>query len=308
MAIINSTSFAKALRPGVRLWFGKEVAKYPDEYLDIFEHNTSKMAWEEDVGQSGFGVATIKPEGGSITYDTMQQTYTARYIHVVYANGFIVTREMYEDGQGEKMGIKKASSLAHSLKSTKNIVGANVLNRAFNASYTMGSQSDGKELCATDHPWKTGGTWSNELATPADISEAALEQACIDIAGWVDARGLPVAYKPESLLIPKELLFETSRIMDNPNRPGTAERDINALNKLGLFPGGYKVNHYLTDPDAWFIKVGVPTKTGLNYFERRPIEFDLDNDFDTENARFKGTFRCSFGWSDGHNIFGSPGA
>ncbi len=302
MGVITTSSFAKALWPGVNAWYGKAYNDYPEEWSKLFEKNTSRKAYEEDVGLTGFGLATVKTEGSPISYDSERQGFTTRYNHVVYALGFIVTREAFEDDQYDVVGAKKAKALARSMRQTKEIIGANIYNRAFNSSYTGG---DGKELCATDHVNVTGGTWSNELATAADLSEAALEQASIDIAGFTDDRGLIIAAKPRKLILPRQLKFEAHRILKSDGRVGTDLNDPNALADLGIV-GEVVINHYLTDADAWFLLTDVPE--GLKYFERRGDAFEMDNDFDTENAKFKATARYSFGWTDPRGIFGSPGA
>lgn len=306
MGIITTNNFAKDLIPGVKTWFGQKYKEYPIEYLDIFEKMNSTRAFEEEVGVTGFGLAAIKNEGTGIAYDEQEQGFVSRYTHVTYGLGFIITREMYEDGIAVTVALRRANSLAFSIRQTKEIVGANILNRAFTAAYTMGSNSDGKELCATDHPNKAGGTWRNELSTPADLSEAALEQACIDIAGFTTDRGLTIAIRPKALIIPQALEFDAYRILESLGQSGTANNDTNALRSSGKFPQGIVVNHYLTDTDAWFIKTDCPD--GLKYMERRADSFGTENDFDTENAKFKATFRGSFGWSDPRGIFGSPGA
>lgn len=303
MGIINSSSFAKALWPGINAWYGKEYNDYQVEWDKLFEKNSSSRAFEEDVGTSSFGLAKVKSEGSAIEYDSERQGFTTRYNHVVYANGFIITREIYEDDQYDVVGKRKASALARSMRQTKEVVGANIFNRAFNSSYTGG---DGKELCATDHPNVSGGTWANELSTAADLSEASLEQACIDIAGFTDDRGLLIAAKPQKLVIPRQLMFEAHRILKADGRTGTDSNDPNAVKDMGMFSNGPIINHYLTDADAWFILTDV--KNGLKYFERRGDQFEMDNDFDTENAKFKATARYSFGWSDPRSIFASPGA
>ena len=306
MGIITTSNFAKDLVPGVKTWFGQKYKEYPIEYLDIFEKTNSTRAFEEEMGVTGFGLAAVKTEGGGVAYDDQEQGYVSRYTHVTYGLGFIITREMYEDGIAVTVALRRANALAFSIRQTKEIIGANVLNRAFNANYTMGSNSDGKELCATDHPNKSGGTWSNELATPADLSEAALEQACIDIAAFTTDRGLKIAIMPQKLIIPTPLEFDAMRILESVGQSGTANNDINALKASKKFPKGISVNHYLTDADAWFIQTNCPD--GLKYMERRADAFGTENDFDTENAKFKATFRGSFGWSDPRGIFGSPGA
>ena len=208
-----------------------------------------------------------------------------------------------EDDLYDVIGQRRAQDLARSMRQTKENVAANVYNRAFNSSFVGG---DGKELCATDHPNVAGGTWQNELTTAADLSEAALEQACIDIMKWADDRGLKIQVRPRSLIIPPDLVFEAERILMSPYRVGTANNDVNAIYNMGKFPEGIKVNQYLTDTDAWFIRTDAPH--GMKYFERRGDEFSMDNDFDTENAKFKATSRFSFGWSDPRGVYGSPGA
>lgn len=303
MSTITTGSFAKALWPGVNAWYGNAYKEYPVEWDKLFEKYTSRRNFEEDVGVSGFGLAVVKPEGDAISYDSERQAFITRYTHVVYGLGFVVTREMFEDDLYDVVGQRKAKGLAFSMRQTKEVIGANVYNRAFNSSYTGG---DGKELLATDHPNFAGGTWANELTTAADLSEASLEQACIDIASFTNDRGLKIAYRPTTLIIPKELEFDAARILKNTDRPATADRDINALVKLGKFSKGMIVNHYLTDTDAWFLRTDCPD--GLKYFERRADEFGTDNDFDTENAKFKATSRYSFGWTDPKGLFGSPGA
>lgn len=300
--VINSGSFAKLLWPGLNSIWGKEYNDYPVEWDKLFEKNTSDRAYEEDLSLSSFGLAGVKNEGAPIMYDTERQGFTSRYNHVVYALGFIVTREIFEDDQYGKVGAQKAKALARSMRHTKETIGANVYNRAFSGSYTGG---DGVSLINSAHPNVSGGTFSNQIATAADLSEAALEQAVIDIAGFRDDRGLLIAAKPDKLVIPYQQQFEAKRILGANGRVGTDLNDPNVIKDLGIF-SNVVTNHYLTDPDAWFILTSV--KDGLKYFERRGDQFEMDNDFDTENAKFKATARYSFGWSDPRAIYGSAGA
>lgn len=302
MSVINSGSFAKALWPGVNAWYGKAYSEYPEEYTGLFDKYTSSKAFEEDVGVSSFGLAVQKSEGAPISYDSERQSFITRYQHVVYALGFIITREIMEDDQYDVVGQRKAQGLAFSMRQTKENIAANVYNRAFSGSYLGG---DGSALLSTSHANLKGGTWSNRLATDADLSEAALEQACIDIAGFTNDAGLLIAVRPQSLIIPRQLMFEANRILNTAGRVGTDNNDINAIKTMGSIPK-IVTNHYLTDTDAWFIRTDVPQ--GMKYFERRADSFDMDNDWDTENAKFKATSRYSFGWTDPRALYGSPGA
>jgi hypothetical protein len=309
MGVITTSSFAKALWPGVNTWYGDAYKQFPVEWEKLFEKNTSRRAFEEDVGASYFGLPSVKNEGAPITYDTSRQGFTSRYNHVVYALGFIITRETVDDDLYDVVGKQKAQSLAFSMRQGKEIVAANVYNRAFNTSYVGG---DGATLIAsaggggsTSAPNIAGGTYTNGVSVAADLSEAALEQAVIDLAGFTNDRGLKIAVRPKSLIIPVQLTFDAQRILKTDGRPGTDLNDLNAIKTMGMIPEVI-VNHYLTDPDAWFIRTDVPN--GLKYFERRADEFGMDEDFDTENAKYKATARYSFGWTDRRAIYGSPGA
>lgn len=302
MAVVNSSSFAKALWPGVNAWYGEVYNEYQTEYTDLFDKFTSRRQWEEDVGYSGAGLLVVKPEGAPIEYDSMRQGFTNRYTHVVYALGFNITREIMDDDQYDIVAPRKAKSLAFVARQTKEIIGANVYNRAFTAGFVGG---DGVVMCSAAHPNIKGGTQSNTLAVAADISEASLEQATIDIAGFTNDAGQIIATRVKSLVIPRQLIYETRRILGSDQRVGGDLNDLNALKDMGVVPK-VTVNHFLTDADAWFLRTDC--KDGLKYFERDADEFAMDNDFDTENAKFKVRGRYSFGWTDWRGIYGSPGA
>lgn len=302
MSTITTGSFAKALWPGINAWYGKEYNEYSVEWKDLFDQDSTNRNYVEDVGVSSFGLAVEKPEGAPIQYDTERQAFTTRYTPVVFSLGFVITREAYDDDQYDVVGKRKAQGLAFSMRQTKEIVGANVYNRAFTSGYVGG---DGSILAVSSHPNLAGGTWSNVLGTAADLSEASLEQACIDIAGFTNDRGLLIAVRPQTLVIPRQLIYEAKRILGTDGRVGTNNNDLNALKTMGAIPK-VVTNHFLTDTDAWFIRTDV--KNGMKYFERNGDEFGMDNDFDTENAKYKARMRFVFGWTDPRAIFASPGA
>lgn len=302
MAVINTGSFSKALWPGINAWYGKAYDEYRVEWTDLFDKYTSRKAFEEDVGVTSFGLFQVKPEGNGVAYDTEQQGFTTRYTHINYALGFIITKEMFDDDQYDVAGERRAKGLAYAGRQSKENIGANVYNRAFSTSYTGG---DGAAMISASHPNVVGGTWSNKPSVDSNVSEAALEQAVIDIARFKNDRGLLIQVMPESIIAAPEQMFEFERILKSQYRVGGADNDINALVSMGKFPGGLKVNHYLTSTTAWFIRTNAPD--GLKYFERKGDAFTEDNDWDTENAKFKATFRCSFGWTDPRAIYGCAG-
>ena len=300
---ISRSQLVKELEPGLNALFGLEYNRYENEHAEIFVTETSDRAFEEEVMLSGFGSAPVKSEGANVTFDQATESFTARYTHETIAMAFAITEEAIEDNLYDRLAGRYTRALARSMAITKQVKSANVLNNAFNSSFTGG---DGVELCSTSHPLASGGVLANTLSTAADLSETSLEQSLIDIAAFIDERGLKIALQGVKLIIPKELQFTAERIMKSPQRVGTADNDINALANMGMIPQGYRVNHYLTDTDAFFIMTDAPN--GLKMFVRSPIKTAIEGDFDTGNVRFKARERYSFGFSDPRGIFGSPGA
>jgi len=302
MTVISTGNIAKLLWPGLNAIWGTNYDEHPMEWPDLVDVSSSDMAYEEDVMLTGFGLAPIKPQGESIRYDTMGQGPTARYTHVNYGLGFIITEEAIDDNLYEKIGTQRTSSLAFSMRQTKENVVANLYNRAFNSSYTG---ADGVSLLSTAHP-STNGNWSNTLAVAADLSESSLEDMAIQIMNATNDRGMRIALMGRSLIVPPSLSFEAARILRSTGQNDTANNAINALKALGLFPEGVKVNHYLTDTDAFFIRTNAPN--GLKLFQRKKAVFAEDGDFDTGNLKYKASERYSTGWTDPRGLFGSPGA
>ena len=300
---ISRAQLLKELLPGLNALFGLEYAKYGEEAAEIFETESSDRSFEEETKLSGFGAAPVKNEGAAIAYDNAQEAWTARYNHETISMGFSVTEEAIEDNLYDSLSARYTKALARGMAYTKQVKGAAILNNAFDSGYTYG---DGLELCSTAHPLVSGGTNSNEPATAADLNETSLEAAVIQVAGWTDERGLLIAAKPRKLVVPADLQFVATRLLETELRVNTADNDINALKSNGSIPEGYTVNHYLTDTNAWFMLTDVPN--GLKHFVRTPMQTSMDADFDTGNSRYKARERYSFGVSDPLGIFGSPGA
>jgi hypothetical protein len=302
MSVINTGNVPKLLWPGLNAVWGRDYTEHSKEYPDLFDTDTSDMNYEEEVEMTGFGLASVKAQGSATVYDDESQQTVTRYTHVAYSLGFAITQEEIDDNLYEKKGVTRTQALAFSFRQTKENVAANVYNRAFNTSYTGG---DGKALLVTDHPTLTGNQ-SNTLATAADLSEASLEDMSIQIMNATNSRGLKIGLIAKSLIIPTASAFEAARILKSVQQSGTANNDINALKAMGMFPEGIKVNHYLTDSDAFFIRTNAPQQMKL--FQRKPAAFSQDGDFDTGNLKYKGYERYSVGWSDFRALYGSPGA
>ena len=300
---ISRAQLAKELEPGLNALFGLEFGRYENEHSEIYEEESSDRAFEEEVMLGGFSTAPVKSEGGAISFDDAQETYTARYTHETIALAFSITEEAIEDNLYDRLASRYTKALARSMATTKQIKAASILNNAFLTGANV--IGDGAALCSASHP-SLSGTQTNLLAVAADLNETSLEQMLIDIAGFTDERGLKIAVRGTKLIIPKELQFIAERVMNSALRSGTSDNDNNAMKNMGMLPEGAVVNHYLTDTDAYFIKTDAPN--GFKYFNRAAIKTAMEGDFDTGNMRFKARERYSFGVSDWRCVFGTPGA
>jgi hypothetical protein len=303
---ISRAQLAKELEPGLNSLFGMSYDTYSREYEQIFAIEDSQRAFEEEVLVTGFGSAPVKTEGQGVQFDNASESYTARYTHDTIALAFSLTEEAVEDNLYDSLGKRYVKALARSMANTKEVKGADVLNNAFSSSFAGG---DGKALIATDHPLAGGGTAANRATTMADLNETSLEDALIDISTFTDDRGLTISVQATKLVVPPQLVFVADRILESTLRVGTADNDINAIRNTGVLPGGYTVNHYLTDPDAFFLLTTVTEMgEGLKMFQRTNMETSMEPDFSTGNLRYKARERYSFGFSDWRGIYGSEGA
>jgi hypothetical protein len=300
MSVTNRASRPDLLLPGIQAIFGHTYDKLDKQYTRIFDVRKSSKAQENVVEVTGLGLAAVKSEGQSISYDGFGQGPKTPFTHVTYGLGFILTREAQEDNLYQEVAESNAQALPFSMLVTKEMVHANVPNRAFNSSYTGG---DGVCLCSSAHP-TVNGTQSN-LLTAADLSEAALEDAVINVTNAKNSAGLPIKIMPVRLIISVNDVFNAQRILKSELRQGTPNNDINALRVLGVIPE-ITANNYLTDTDAWFIQTNAPN--GLISYQRRALGLEDDSDFDTENLKYKATERYSCGWGDWRAIYGSAGA
>lgn len=299
---ISRAQLLKELLPGLNALFGLEYSKYEDEHAEIYETENSERSFEEEVKLSGFGAAPVKPEGGAVSFDSAQESFTARYNHETVAMGFSITEEAMEDNLYDSLSARYTKALARAMAYTKQTKAASLLNNGFD---TFNS-GDGTTLFSTSHPTVAGGNQKNRLTTNADLNETSLEQMVIDIAAFVDERGLLIAARPRKLIVPPALMFVATRLLQTEQRTGTADNDLNAIRSNGSIPEGFVVNHYLTDTDAFFLTTDVPN--GMKMFVRTPMATSMDGDFDTGNVRYKARERYSFGVSDPLGMFGSPGA
>jgi len=300
---ISRAQLLKELLPGLNALFGLEYARYGEEHKEIYETETSERSFEEETKLSGFSAAPVKNEGTAIAYDNAQEAWTTRYNHETIALGFSITEEAIEDNLYDSLSGRYTKGLARAMAYTKQVKAAAVLNNGFNSSYVGG---DGVSLFNYSHPLVNGGTNSNTPSTQVDLNETSIEAAVIQIAAWTDERGLLIAAKPKKLIIPPQLMFVAKRLLDTELRVATTNNDINAIKQMGAIPEGYTVNHFLTDPNAWFLTTDVPN--GLKHFVRTPLAQSMDGDFDTGNVRYKARERYSFGWSDPLGIWGSSGS
>ena len=300
---ISRAQLLKELLPGLNALFGMEYARYGEEHKEIYESETSERSFEEETKLSGFSAAPVKNEGSAIAYDNAQEAWSTRYTHETIALGFSITEEAIEDNLYDSLSARYTKALARAMAYTKQVKAAAVLNNGFSNTYPGG---DGVSLFNANHPLVSGGVNSNTPGTQVDLNETSLEAAVIQIAAWTDERGLLIAAKPKKMIVPPALMFTAKRLLDTELRVATADNDINAIKQMGAIPEGYTVNHFLTDPNAWFLTTDVPN--GMKHFVRTPLQNSMDGDFDTGNVRYKARERYSFGWSDPLGMWGSSGS
>ena len=302
---ISRQQLIKELEPGLNALFGLEYKQYADETKDIYATESSDRAFEEEVMLSGFGDAAVKPEGQNVSFDTAQETFTARYTMETIALAFAITEEAIEDNLYDRLASRYTKALARSMSNAKEVKGALPLNNGLPSVATFKS-GDAVALFSTAHTCSTGPNVANTLSTQADLNETSLEQSLIDIAAMTDERGLRIAAKGVKMIIPSANQFNAERLMKSQGRTQTADNDINAINSMGMIPQGYRVNNFLTDSDSWYIITDVPN--GMKMFSRTPLSTSMEGDFDTGNVRYKARERYSFGVSDYRGIFGVEGA
>ena len=307
---ISRSQLLKELLPGLNALFGLEYNRYGEEHKEIYDVETSERSFEEETKLAGFGAAPVKSEGAAIAYDNAQEAFTSRYTHETIALGFSITEEAVEDNLYDSLSARYTKALARAMAYTKQVKAASVLNNGFSQNYLGG---DGVSLFGVNsggsrvgHPLVNGSVNYNSPSVGVDLNETSLENAVIQIAAWTDERGLLIAARPKKLVIPPALQFVATRLLQTEARVGTADNDINALKSNGSIPGGYTVNHFLTDSNAWFLLTDVPN--GLKHFVRSPMKTGMDGDFDTGNVRYKARERYSFGYSDALGIWGSAGS
>lgn len=300
--VITTASHPKALWPGVKAWWGQVYNEHTEEYPHLFDGDSSTQNYEEDVQLTGFGLAPRKTEGTGVTYDSEVQGFTTRYTHIAYALGYIVTKEELDDNLYMEVSKKRSAALAMSFRQTKENVAANIYNRAFNTTYVGG---DNICLCSTSHPNTTGGTWANRPSVDVDLSESSIEDAIVALMGFTNDRGLLINVMPRSLIIARQQWFNANRILKSFYQPGNANNDINVIKATNALPEGIIMNHYLSSPNAWFLRTNI--QNGMKHYSRVGISFDQDNDFDTMNAKAKGYERYSFGWTDPKAVYGING-
>ena len=301
---ISRAQLVKELEPGLNALFGLEYRRYDQEHKEIYATESSDRAFEEEVMLSGFANADVKAEGQGVSYDEAQETFTARYTMETVALAFAITEEAMEDNLYDRLSSRYTKALARSMANAKQVKAAVPLNNGLPAVATF-KTGDGVSLINSTHT-SIAGSFSNTLSTAADLNETSLEQALIDIAAFTDERGLKIAARGMKMIIPSALQFTAERILKSPGRTGTADNDINALKNMGMIPQGFRVNHYLSDTDAWYLITDVPN--GMKHFDRAPLKTSMEGDFDTGNVRYKARERYVFGASDPRGIYASPGA
>jgi len=307
MAAISRAQLLRELLPGLNALFGMSYNEYPMEFMDIYTEHSSERSFEQDQKVTGFQSAPTKQEGSATLFDTAQEGYTSTYNMETISMGFALTQEAFEDNLYDSLSARYSRELGRAMRNTKEIKAAAILNTGFTALASGGyGVGDGVPLYSTAHPQVAGPVISNRPSVAVDLNETSLEAAVIQIGKWTDDRGKLIQARVRKMIVPIDNQYTAIRILETQLQPGTANNDVNAIRTSASVPEGFAVNHYLTDPDAWFLMTDVPE--GFKYFNRVPVSEDSDGDFDTGNIRYKQRERYAFGVSDYLASYASPGA
>jgi len=301
-APMRSTDFRAVVEPILNEVFDGVYNQRADEWKQVFDERKGiPRTYHEEPVLYGFGAAPELPDGMPVTYQSGGVLYQQRYVYKVYGLAFALTKVLVEDGDHIRVGQTYAKHLAQSLIGTKETLCANILNRAFNASYLGG---DGKSLVATDHPLVSG-SFSNQLATAAALSQTSLEQLLIQIRNAVDNNGKRIRLTPKKIVTGPSNVFQAEVLLKSALRSGTADNDVNPVKSMGLLSGGQANLSRVTSSTAWFIQTDAPE--GMKVMMRRGLEKSMEGDFETDSTRYKATERYAVGWTDPRAMFGTAG-
>lgn len=299
---MRSTDFRSVVEPILNEVFDGVYNQRADEWKQVFEERKGiPRNYHEEPVLYGFGAAPELPDGMAVTYQSGGVLFLQRYLYKVYGLAFALTKVLVEDGDHVRVGQTYAKHLAQSLVETKETLAANILNRAFNSSYAGG---DGKSLIATDHPI-VNGTFSNQLATAAALSQTSLEQVLIQIRNAVDNNGKRIRLNPKKIVTGPSNVFQAEVLLKSVLRSGSADNDINPVKSMGLLEGGQANLSRITSTTSWFIQTDAPE--GLKLLMRRGLEKSMEGDFETDSMRYKATERYALGWTDPRGLFGTAG-
>jgi len=302
-APMRSTDFRSIVEPILNECFDGVYDQRADEWSRVFrEQDGIPRNYHEEPVLYGFGAAPQLPDGTPVTYQQGGVLFLKRYVYKVYGLAFALTKVLYEDGDHIRIGQTYARHLAQSLVETKELLSANVLNTAFNSSYPGG---DGVSLINTAHPI-VNGTFSNQLATAAVLSQTSLEQMLIQIRQAVDNNGKRIRLVPRQLVVAPGNIFQAEVLLKSVLRTGNANNDINPVKSIGLLDEGAAVLSRLSSSTAWWVQTDAPE--GMKLLMRRRLEKTMEGDFETDSMRYKATERYDVGFTDPRAMYGTPGA
>jgi hypothetical protein len=301
-APMRSTDFRSIVEPILNECFDGVYDQRADEWSRVFrEEDGIPRNYHEEPVLYGFGAAPQLPDGTPVTYQQGGVLFLQRYVYKVYGLAFALTKVLVEDGDHIRLGQVYARHLAQSLVETKELLCANILNTAFNSSYPGG---DGVPLISTAHPI-VNGTFSNQLATSANLSQTSLEQMLIQIRQAVDNNGKKIRLVPRQLVVAPGNIFQGEVLLKSVLRTGNANNDINPVKSIGLLDEGAAVLSRLTNASAWWVQTDAPE--GMKLLMRRRLEKTMEGDFETDSMRYKATERYIPGFTDPRAMYGTAG-
>ena len=301
-APMRSTDFRSIVEPILNECFDGVYDQRADEWSRVFrEEDGIPRNYHEEPVLYGFGAAPQLPDGTPVTYQQGGVLFLKRYLYKVYGLAFALTKVLVEDGDHIRLGQVYARHLAQSLVETKELLAANVLNTAFTNTTNSG---DGVPLISTSHPI-VNGTFSNQLATAAVLSQTSLEQMLIQVRQAVDNNGKKIRLVPRQLIVAPGNIFQAEVLLKSVLRTGNANNDINPVKSIGLLDEGAAVISRLTSSTAWWVQTDAPE--GFKLLMRRRLEKTMEGDFETDSMRYKATERYDVGFTDPRCAYGTPG-
>ena len=288
--------FAELMLPGLSLVISDKFKMAPEQYSKIFNVKKSTQRYEYGLTVEGFGAAVEQDESNPVQFVDLTQGYKKTYTNLRFSRGTRVSRDAYDDDLYKIFKEKLGAYLARSIKQRFEILAADVLNNGFSV-----TGADGKYLFATDHPYKSGGTYANALATGADLSATSLQDLITVAETTTDAGSVPIELVMKQLIIAPANKWVAKELLKSEKDPETANNAYNAIKDENL---SLIILRNLSDSGSWFLAADKDMHD-LTFWKREAPKVSAEDDFDSGDAKIKITARAVAGYTDPRGICGT---